>query len=645
MTRRDLTGSIVVFATAAFVFWRTSYPTITWWDSSSYSLAAVTLGIASAPGSLLLTLLGWSIAKLSTAAATAHVLNLVAGILAALTATLVYKTALQLVRAGRGQPSGTQTNGAMAVGAALGALTFAFANTTWEYAVMFTPYILSALFTTLIFATMMQWWERAHQPNAWRLLVLLAFLFGVDFSVHRTNALLLPGALCWILIRNRHTLTEWRTWLGGACGLIAGLAVQLLVIPIAAFGRSPLNFNDPSSWSRFWDYITLRQLGGSFLLQLFPRKADVWSVQVVDVVRVIGENFFHWNGSLGALGLLPGVAAIVGAIALWRVNRRLAVAFSLVLSLQAVTTVLYFNIPANYFRAFDRHYLPLCVTIGVLGTYGLAVAAEWTQRAIDERTRIVAVSPFVCAVLLSALPISQLASNWHTRDASRRYFAHDWAVNALQALPRDAIYFTVGDNDTFPAMYVQAVEGVRRDVTIINLSVAAQPGYAERIRRRDQSFPLDTNVMPIDVARHSIAAGKRTVVYAVTTANSGTEWPREYARFEGLHWRIVAASDTSVDIAVARATLLEKSQYRGFADPTMAIDPATRIMAYQYYAAGATLFAIERARGDIMGCRSDRSALFKALPPDLVGISVDYRATLESACESDASDDAGGKSR
>jgi hypothetical protein len=594
---------------------------------------------------LVLTLLGWSVAKVSSAASTAHALNLCAGILAALTVTFVYQIALRLVRASRGQSSDVQPNGVITIGAALGALAFAFANTTWEYAVMFTPYILSALFTTLILATMIRWWEHADQPNAWHLLVLLAFLFGIDFSVHRTNALLLPGSLCWILIRHRQTLTEWRTWLGGACGLIAGLVVQLLIIPIAAFGRSPLTFNDPSDWSRFWDYRTLRQLGGSFLLQLFPRKADVWSVQLADMARVIGENFFHRSGSLGALGLLPGVAAIVGAIALWRANRRLAVAFWLVLSLQAMTTVLYFNIPANYFRAFDRHYLPLCVTIAVLGAYGLAVVAEWMTRAIGERKQLVAVSPVVCAVLLCALPISQLASNWHARDASRRYFAHDWAVNTLQALPRDAIYFTVGDNDTFPAMYVQAVEGVRRDVTIINLSVAAQPGYAERIRRRDPSFPLDATVAPIDVARQSIAAGKRTVVYAVTTANSGTEWPRQYARFEGLHWRIVPESDTSADIAVARANLLEKSQYRGFADSTVAIDPATRIMAYQYYAAGATLFAIERARGDIMGCRSDRNALFKALPPDHVRISVEYRATLESACESGTSDDTGGKSR
>lgn len=34
-------------AVACAVYWRTAYPSITWWDSSSYSTAAVTLGVLS----------------------------------------------------------------------------------------------------------------------------------------------------------------------------------------------------------------------------------------------------------------------------------------------------------------------------------------------------------------------------------------------------------------------------------------------------------------------------------------------------------------------------------------------------------------------------------------------------------------------
>ncbi|HTI61981.1 MAG TPA: hypothetical protein VL524_00635, partial [Gemmatimonadaceae bacterium] len=53
--RTRVLAATVAFVAALVVFARTAYPTITWWDSSSYSLAAATLGIASPPGSLLLT--------------------------------------------------------------------------------------------------------------------------------------------------------------------------------------------------------------------------------------------------------------------------------------------------------------------------------------------------------------------------------------------------------------------------------------------------------------------------------------------------------------------------------------------------------------------------------------------------------------
>src|SRR4051812_42795317 len=135
---------VLTFAVTAIVFWRTAYPTITWWDSSSYSLAAATLGIESPPGSLLLTLLGWPVAHLTFGMSPARALNLFAGTLAALTCALVCVVAIALLRGiSDATPELAKNNRARAIGVALGALTFAFSTTSWEYAVKFTPYVLS----------------------------------------------------------------------------------------------------------------------------------------------------------------------------------------------------------------------------------------------------------------------------------------------------------------------------------------------------------------------------------------------------------------------------------------------------------------------------------------------------------------------
>jgi hypothetical protein len=46
-----------------------------------------------------------------------------------------------------------RANTATALGAAAGALTFAFSGTLWTYATQFTPYVLTAVFTGLILWT------------------------------------------------------------------------------------------------------------------------------------------------------------------------------------------------------------------------------------------------------------------------------------------------------------------------------------------------------------------------------------------------------------------------------------------------------------------------------------------------------------
>jgi hypothetical protein len=488
--------------------------------------------------------------------------------------------------------------------------------------------VLTALITACILWTMLRWWAAADEPAAWHWIALLGLLFGLDFSVHRTNALLIPGALLWILIRSPKTLRQPSSLAAGMAALIAGVAVQLLIIPLAATTHSPIDFNDPSNWSRFRDYVTLKQLGGSFLLSVFPRKSDVWTVQVADVVRVLGANFFSVTGRAGPLGMLAGIAGIVGLSALWRANRRLALAFSMLLLTQTIGTVVYFNIPANYFRSFDRHYLPICVTIGVLMTYGSGIAMERAGSLVASNRRLVATS---VATLIPLAPIVLLTNNWRGKDASERHFARDWAANALRDLPANAIYFTVGDNDTFPVMYVQAVEGVRRDVTIINLSVAAMPGYLARRHRRDASFPFAAEITPLEVLR--VANAGRPVTYATTITSSGSDWPRDRARIAGLYWQVVVDPDAPpVDVGAVRTKLFGHAEYRGYADPSVGLENATREMGFQYYVAAAELFALERAHGQTNWCGEDLRELFRVLPPDRLGVSADDRARLDGAC-------------
>lgn len=681
---KRIAGAATVGVLAVCVFWRTAFPTITWWDSSSYSLAAATFGISSSPGSLLLMLIGWPVAQLPIGTSPAYRLNLLAGVLAATAALVVYLTALRALRVDeqRGARLNMADNSLLRLGAAAGALAFAFGSTTWEYAVQFTPYILTAVFTAALLYTLLRWWEDADRPDSWKWLALLGLLLGLDFSVHRTNALLVPGAFVFILIRSPRAVIQPRAIFASVSALFVGLSLHLLLIPIARLTSSELNFGNPRDFTRFREYVSLPNSGGSFFVKLFPRNADIWDVQIRDFLSALGGNALHWNGNASFLGVLPAVAACIGVVAVWRRSRRFAIALLSLLLLQAAMTVLFFNIPDNYFRSLDRHYLPVWTTVGVFIACGLGSVAQRVTRLQYTRMPIAA----AVTALLFAVPLAQLIENWQTHNASGRYFAHDYAMNALKALPPNAIHFTVGDNDTFPLMYLQQAEHVRPDVRIVNTSVMNYEDYPDQKRKLDPTFPVsilsaerkslaakpwvDTSItisfsgdnahygLPADTTVLSAATfsvkpmwtekmlvgditmldiirtnqWRRPITFAITATRAGMSWLEPYGRLEGMYWRIVPIRNPRGNVDALRRNLLSDYSYRGYADSAVIVDDVAARIGVLYYQPVLELTELELARGDTASCQRAVSVVSAAIPPTRLQMPAEMRVAAVPRC-------------
>lgn len=249
--KNNLTA-IVIFILALVMYWTTTYPSITWWDSSEYSTAAVCLGLTGAPGSIILTFLGWVLSK-CVSHNPAFILNLFAGLIASLTVICIFLSfkKIQTLTSEKKQDEFTLIKNLSLI---IASGIIICSSTLWEYAIMFTPYILTSLFTVFIVLAVLNWWENAENSNSWKSLFIVTLLIGIDFNVHRTNAVLIPGIVVMMLIRNYRIMLNYKSYLSAILGIILGLSIQLLYIPMSL--NDPLfNMGETNNISRWWEFL------------------------------------------------------------------------------------------------------------------------------------------------------------------------------------------------------------------------------------------------------------------------------------------------------------------------------------------------------------------------------------------------------
>ena len=99
--------------------------------------------------------------------------------------------------------------------------------------------------------------------------------------------------------------------------------------------------------------------------------------------------------------------------------------------------------------------------------------------------------PVIVTASLLAAPVIMASQNWDDHDRSGKYTALAMAKAYLNSCDKDAILFTIGDNDTFPLWYAQEIEGIRTDVKIVNTSLFMTDWYIDQMKTKTyESEPL-----------------------------------------------------------------------------------------------------------------------------------------------------------
>ncbi len=92
--------------------------------------------------------------------------------------------------------------------------------------------------------------------------------------------------------------------------------------------------------------------------------------------------------------------------------------------------------------------------------------------------------PLVLIITALAAPVLLASQNWDDHDRSNRRTAQAMGKMYLDSCDKNAILFTIGDNDTFALWYAQNVEGYRQDVRIVNTSLFQTDWYIDDMKKK-----------------------------------------------------------------------------------------------------------------------------------------------------------------
>ncbi|MFQ5457126.1 MAG: protein O-mannosyl-transferase family [Myxococcota bacterium] len=415
----------------AILYVLTLRPTIGWYDTPEFPVAAYTLGIPHPPGSPTYVLLG-KLASLGPVGGIGLRLNLFSAFCALAALILLYR-AIVLMNTRIG---GTLSAGRL--GGILGATLLAVAPTYWSYATQAEVYAPFALIVALLLYLALRW----DLTRDFRILLLGAFAFGLSGGIHGTAIFFAP-ALAFLVLTGipRHRMLPTIGWV-----LVFGLlgASVYLYLPIRAAAEPALNWGHPDSLERFLSVVSDRKDAAYH----FPFASKPWW-------PYIRQFFFNLNAELTPIGWLAGLCGL--GLMLWRAPR-LAV-FTVLFCLGNLLFFLQiWTIPDGYIPTF------------FLVAFWSGVSLAWLLAARRFLSRLAAFA--TCGVILVLVAGQTYNGSLHARaraNDSSRYAAEQ---NYLP-LPENALVFVTAH--WFPFLYLQNVEGMRPDITILLASDLTRP--------------------------------------------------------------------------------------------------------------------------------------------------------------------------
>ena len=203
--------------------------------------------------------------------------------------------------------------------------------------------------------------------------------------------------------------------------------------------------------------------------------------------NVFGRIFnIHFEGQTAdSLFGIPFLLGLLGIYFQFRKDWKMALVFMVLFIFMGYLTAFYQNQQQPQPRERDYFYVGAFFVFSIWIALGVRGIIDFIQQKIRRESLNKAAIVGAIALGIIFVPFRMYEANYFTHDRSQNWVPWDYSYNMLQSCAPNSILFTNGDNDTFPLWYLQDVEGVRRDVKIVNLSLLNTPWYILQLKHRD----------------------------------------------------------------------------------------------------------------------------------------------------------------
>jgi|TARA_B110001454_G_scaffold218972_1_gene248870 hypothetical protein len=242
--------------------------------------------------------------------------------------------------------------------------------------------------------------------------------------------------------------------------------------------RKYMFYNVSKQWDFFWNYQVKKMYWRYFLWQFAGRGNST-----EPGVTAFGANNRQDGVDWSQFGLpLAFILGLAGMIYHFYRDEKEAFSVMTLFFLTGLAVIIYLNQDNPQPRERDYSYVGSFFAFSVWIGVGAAAIVENIIKKIKTENIGHRLGIVVILLQVVLVPFAMVRANYHEHDRSGNYVAWDMSYNMLQSCEPHGIIFTNGDNDTFPLWYLQEVEGMRKDVTVANLSLLNTPWYIRQLR-------------------------------------------------------------------------------------------------------------------------------------------------------------------